>query len=422
MDTHDDPIRTALGAHLGDDVAERLLTRIDRYSNLPNTVKGTAKTEGAPEVERAALVVVEDPALAGALGLEATPDLGPYPTQELWGLLTLAARADVEVLNRLAEGLGDQEYARRLQATIRRAAAKHAAAPTDGPERPASQAPDVPQKVSEVKAWLAAHPDADPALLAPREGQRAAERSAAVRALGTIGTPGALDVLGRYAEESYPDAVLKELHRAWGRFDRREFAARMFRQAPYTLSLGLAPTLEGIGAVAGLTSLEVVLTGGADLAPLAECTGLRTLRVGAEGEPGLLGVGPLRDLPELTELHLTRTTRNADLTALSGVGARRLRIDLEDADGSFLLDMPRLESLLVGGEREDLAGVVLALVRRGVRVAAYRHQRSWVTGLREQAEAAADVHLVETNGYLGLTSEESAVDDVRRQLYLNLLP
>ena len=70
--------------------------------------------------------------------------------------------------------------------------------------------------------------------------------------------------------------------------------------------------------------------------------------------------------------------------------------------------MPRLESLLVGGEREDLAGVVLALVRRGVRVAAYRHQRSWVTGLREQAEAAADVHLVETNGYLGLTSEESA--------------
>ncbi|KRB76434.1 hypothetical protein ASE01_15840 [Nocardioides sp. Root190] len=279
--------------------------------------------------------------------------------------------------------------------------------------------PAAPQKASEVKAWLVAHPDVDPAVLAPHQDQKAAARTAAVRALGTIGTPRALEVLGEYADGSYPDAVLKELHTAWGRFDRRTFAATMFRQAAYTLDLGMARTVEGIGAVPGLTSLDVVFNGKADLTPLAECVELRTLRVGAEGEPGLLGVEPLLDLSELSELHLTRTTHNADLAPLAALGVRRLRIDLEGADGSFLLRMPQLERLLVSGGSAD---VVLALVRKGVRVVVFAHERDWVTGLLEQAGGAADVFVVEKSGRIGLVDDESKVDELGRHLFSNILP
>jgi hypothetical protein len=431
METNADPLRTALASQLGDDAATALLTRMDRYSNYPNAVKGAAKIPADPQTEAAALTVVEDDALADALGLESASDAGLFghPTMQFWGLLTLAARADTDVVDRMAGRFEDQEYARKLLATIRRAAAKHAAADV-ADEPPASTGPDLPQKVSQVKAWLAAHPDADPALLAPQKRQKAAARAAAVRALGTIGTSRALEVLAQYADDRYPDAVLKELHTAWARFDRREFAATMFRQTPHTLGLGMAPSIEGIGAVPGLTSLDVILVDGADLSPLAECTELRTLRVGAEGIPGLLGVEPIVNLPQLTELHLTRMTQYADLTPLSTSGVRRLRLDLWDADGAFLLRMPQLERLLISAnagpvephETPALVDVVIALVRRGVQVTAYTHQRDWVTHLLEAAAQAADVFVVETSGYVGLTNQESEQEGLRRRLFSNLVP
>lgn len=412
----DDPVQSALATRLGDDVATALLSRLERYSNLPNTVKGTAKAEPAPDVEAAALAVVEDPELTEEL----------IAGFRFWGLLTLAARADVGVLDRTAERLADEDHVRRLLASIRRATAKHdAAAPrpaaTDAP------APSAPQKVSAVKAWLAAHPTPDPEELAPRPRQRAAARAAAVRALGAIGTPRALDVLSRYAAESYPDAVLTELHRAWGAFDRRDFAAAMFRPAPYTLDLGIAPSLEGIGAVPGLTSLDVVLTDGADLTPLTECTALHTLRVGAEGEPGLLGVEPLLALPELSELHLTRTTRHADLTPLADLAVRRLVLDLDGADGAFLLRMPRLERLLLRDDAppeasdHDNGAVAAALVRAGVQVTVYRHQAAAFATLTEQA-GSADLTMVEQSGYLGFSRDHGALEDLRRRLFSNLVP
>ena len=437
MTTHDDPIRTALRAHLDDETADALLAKAGGFSNLPNTVKGLAKSTGAPRTEAAALAAVEGPELAGLLDELSNGRADFADRQRFWGLLTLAARAELAVLDRMADRFDGQDYAPKLLATIRRAATKHAtAAPvssTAGGDVDAT-GPQVPQKVSEVKAWLAAHPGVDPAVLAPQKGQKAGARAAAVRALGAMGTPDALAVLGQYADERYPDAVLKELHQAWTRFDRREFAATMFRSSA-TLDLGVAASLEGIGAVPDLTGLEVILTGKADLAPLAECVALRTLRVAAEGPPGLLGVEPLLELPELTELHLTRMTRNADLTPLADLGVRRLRIDLDGADGSFLLRMPRLERLLLAtGEAADvpvvateqergaLAEVVLALVRKGVRVVVYRHERAWVAGLLDRAEAAPDVHTVEASGYLGLTADGSALEQFRRHLGSNLVP
>lgn len=74
----------------------------------------------------------------------------------------------------------------------------------------------------------------------------------ALRALGLLGTPDAFGVLTGYARDTYPDAELAELHRAWSRFNRRTFSAAMFSANSYLLRLDACSDLEGIGAVAGL--------------------------------------------------------------------------------------------------------------------------------------------------------------------------
>lgn len=419
MATQDDPVRVALAARLGDGTAATLLERLRGFSNHPNAVKGAAKGDADPGVEAAALAVVEDPALAVVLGLETGDEPYARPAAEFWPLLTLAARADLDVLDRVAPAFEGQAYATRLLAAARRAASKHAAAPPRAATAPAAAAPDVPQKVSEVAAWVAAHPGVDPEVLAQVPHQKAAARVAAVRALGTIATPEALAVLGRYATGSWSDALLAELHRAWGRFDRRAFAATVFGAGH--LDLGLTPSLEGIGAVDGLTSLDVVLVDGADLAPVAECTDLHTLRVAAEGEPGLRSVEPVLELPALIELHLTRTTRHADLATLARSGVRRLRVDLDGADAAFLLGMPHLERVLVADDapHPDAGGVLAELVRRGVQVTVLRHQAA---GFPLLVEAGDGTTVVEQSGYLGFSADATTADDVRRRLSSNLVP
>lgn len=423
MDAYD-RIESAFADRVGADVAEALFARAGRYSNLPNLVKGMAKSDSAPGVEEAALALIDDRKHAEDLGLEPSAEAGGFgPTEQLWALLTLAARVDVGVVDRVADRWSGEEYARKLIASIRRAATKQAATSAAPREDARPGGPDAPQKVAEVKAWLKTHADADPQVLAPHKGQKAAARLAAVRALGAMGTAQALAVLGQYAADRYPDKMLDELHRAWGQFDRREFAATMFAQAS-TLDLGMATNIDGIGAVKGLTSLDVILTDGADLAPLAECKELRTLRVAAEGDPGLLSVEPLIGLTELAELHLTRTTHNADLTPLAKTGVRWLRLSLDGADGSFLLEMPRLERLLLSDEvaRAENTDLVVALVRKGVRVTLYAHQRDLFPGLQERVDEASDLFLVESSGYFGLTSDESALDQLGRSLRLDLVP
>ncbi|WP_133379122.1 hypothetical protein [Klenkia marina] len=413
----DDPVHAALAERLGDDAAAGLLRRLRGFSNHPNAVKGAAKLDAGPDVAAAALAVVENPALASPLGLAAEPLMWPAP--ELWPLLTLAARADVGVVDRVAPLFVGQAYADRLFRAIRRAAGT-APGPTAPGTAPETTQPDVPQKLSEVNRWVAAHPDVDPAVLGPRPGQRAAARVAAVRALGAIGTPAALAVLSDYAADRYPDALLAELHRAWDRFDRRVFAATMFR--PGRVDLGVARSIEGIGAVPGLTGLTVVLEGGADLAPLAECTALRTLAVGAEGEPGLRGVEPVVDLPDLVELQLTRTTRHADLAPLARSGVRRLRIDLDGADADVLLAMPHLERVLVADDSPapDTGAVLADLVRRGVQVTVYAHQAGGFPLLVESG--ASDLVVVEQSGYVGVTADPGTAGDLRSRLVSNVVP
>ncbi|KON72072.1 hypothetical protein M768_16560 [Cellulosimicrobium cellulans F16] len=433
--------------------AEQVLTRFDRYSNQPNAITGAVRLPSDPALERAALRVFDDPDLGALAGLDASSLAEALDARTLWALLALAARADVTVLDRLPADTAERGAPKI--ATIRRAAAKHAAALGSAPASPAAPAsaeapgsspapagndvPALPEKVAQVASWLAAHPGADPRWFAARPGQRAAERRVAFRALGSIGTPAALDVLAGYARDGYPDVELAELHRAWGRFDRRAFAATMFRPEDTMLQLGACSTLEGIGAVQGLTGLGVILTERADLAPLAECTALRRLHVNVAGAAGVTGVEALSQLPGLTELHLLGTTRGADLTALRDTAVERLSLSLDGADGAFLTRLPHLRSLKLSGgsapedsgyDSEDgtvplpahpgLVDVVLRLLADGVQVVVLRHERSWVSRLT--AAVPSDVYVVERSGYVGLTRDGSDVEGLGRRLFSNVVP
>ncbi|UKJ65253.1 hypothetical protein H1Q78_07995 [Cellulosimicrobium cellulans] len=447
------PVLTDVLAVLADAIgaarAEQVLARFDRYSNQPNAVKGASRLPSDPALERAALRVFDDPGLGAVAGLDASNLTGALDARTLWALLALAARADVTVLDRLPADTAERSAPK--VATIRRAAAKHAvalgsaaAAPAsaeapDSPPAPAgNDVPALPEKVAQVASWLAAHPGADPRWFAARPGQRAVERRVALRALGSIGTPAALDVLAGYVRDGYPDVELAELHRAWGRFDRRAFAATMFRPGGAVLQLGVCSTVEGIGAVQGLTGLGVVLTERADLAPLAECTDLRRLHVNVAGGV-LTGVEALSRLSALTELHLVGSTRGADLTALRDTAVERLSLSLDGADGAFLTRLPHLRSLKLSGgsgpedaayDDEDglaplpphpgLVDVVLRLVADGVQVVAFRHERSWVSRLT--AAVPSDVFVVERSGYVGLTRDGSDVEGLGRRLFSNVVP
>ena len=111
--TDDMPIQTALEAALGTEQTDQLLTALDNYSNQPNAVKGAAKRPSDPEVEATALAV-----FAAATPEDIDLELD---TIGMWGLLTLAARADVTIL----EVLPDDRKDNPKVASIRRAATKY---------------------------------------------------------------------------------------------------------------------------------------------------------------------------------------------------------------------------------------------------------------------------------------------------------
>ncbi|WP_370617857.1 hypothetical protein [Mumia sp. Pv 4-285] len=424
-------VSTALSNALGADRAEQVLRRLDSYSNQPNAVKGASKLPSDPELERAALQLFDDPAAAAAASLGDLTGADPaVSSTTAWALLALAARADVTLLDRLPTEITERG-APKL-AMIRRAVTKHTAALANAPASPATpvagDALAIPEKVSQVARWLKERPDADPALFAAHQGQRANARRVAMRALGSLGSPAALRVLEGYVRDRYPDTELAELHRAWGRFDRRTFAATMFRPATRSLHLGVCSTIEGIGAVRGLAGLDVVFVDHADLAPLAECTDLERLSVHATQGSALTSVEALTRLPALTELHLIGTTSAADLNVLQTTSVERLYLHLDGADGTFLTRMPRLRSLKLsaGTDSDDsvvgdmLVDVVLELVSAGVEVVVYRHEKAWVSHLI--AAAPDDITTVEQSGYIGLTRDALAADDLGRRLFSNLVP
>lgn len=444
MDTTE-TLRAALARSVGDAAADALFDRLGRYSNTPNLIAGVGKLPGDERLEAAALDVVRDPALVDALGIEpgsVNPDR-PQLDAEVWALLTVAARADPDVLDGLPDDVA-AENAPKVR-SIQRAARTHAAARAAEQAAPPAEvddtAPGLPTKVSEVKAWIAADPDVDPAVLAPRPGQRAGERRAALRALATLGGDAAFGVLARYARERYPDTDLAELHRMWGTFDRRVFAATMFGPGAQALDLGASGSLEGIGAVEGLASLDLVFLGEADLGPLGECASLRRLHIISNLAPSITSFEPLVGLEALRVLDVSGVTRNADVSVIARLPLTHLRFGLDGADGAFLLDMPSLRSLeLSGGStpddhrgvgnagfpddlpaHPDLPNTVIELARRGVDVVVHRHERSWVDGLLELAADTDGVDIDEVSGRVALTTGESSRDDLRRRMRSNTI-
>lgn len=109
----DMPIQTALEAALGTKRSDQLLAALDNYSNQPNAVKGAAKRPSDPEVEATARAVF---AAAAPEDIDLELD-----TIGMWGLLTLAARADVTIL----EVVPDDRKDNPKVASIRRAAIKY---------------------------------------------------------------------------------------------------------------------------------------------------------------------------------------------------------------------------------------------------------------------------------------------------------
>lgn len=107
------PIQATLESALGTERADDLLTRLDNYTNQPNAVAGAAKRPSDPDLEAIAHSVFAE-ASAEEVDLE-LDSIG------MWGLLTLAARSDVTILDSLPASRADNPKV----ASIRRAAAKH---------------------------------------------------------------------------------------------------------------------------------------------------------------------------------------------------------------------------------------------------------------------------------------------------------
>ncbi|HCS60313.1 MAG TPA: hypothetical protein DIW46_02800 [Microbacterium sp.] len=405
------------------DEVERVLKRLDSCSNQPNAVKAAAKLPSNPALERAALALFEDSTLGGIDDLDAAVSLGFSILP--WGLLTLAARADITVLDRLPADITERGAPKI--ASIRRAAKKHEKVLADASTMPTSVAPSsspaLPEKIPQVARWVKDHPDADPALFAAHDGQRSGARRVALRVLGAMASPAAFEVLAGYAQESYSRTDLAELHRAWSRFDRRVFAATMFRANSYLLHLDVCASIEGIGAVPGLVGLQVLFDKQADLTPLVECTELRNLHVRAIEGATLTSIEPLTLLRSLSELHLDGDTSQAELDVLEHTGIERLDLSLEGADAEFLTRMPKLKSLKVStGEtaHPGLVDVVVRLVQSGIQVVMYRHETSWLSDL--MAATPNDITVVERSGYVGLTRDADDADALGRRLLSNIAP
>lgn len=72
-------------------------------------------------------------------------------------------------------------------------------------------------------------------------------------------------MLSQYASDEFTEPELKEINSIWGNFDRKAFAAAVFRPNAHLLDIGTVKTIEGVDGITGLTSLKVVFDGDADL-------------------------------------------------------------------------------------------------------------------------------------------------------------
>lgn len=299
-----------------------------------------------------------------------------------------------------------------------------------------------PKKLSEVAAWLRAHPALprkDLSVLAPRTEQKADEKAAAIRALGMIGGKQALNVLAGYRPrladgggawhqgqfgDTFNHAVAKEIARAWLRFDRRTFAATMFSRLErlWFWNAGPLAEIDGLGAAEGLRDFRAVVLPSCDLAPLAECAMLTRLELNVVGRTG--GLEPLSRISELKHLQLANgfsLTQSAvdALIEADGVEVLDLSGVATDIDLTTVLSLPKLLRLKLGaGERRADARTVEALRRvldRGCEVALYDHE-GWP---REAAKQLPGITCVCVGGRIALTRDSARREPLEHQLRMD---
>jgi hypothetical protein len=312
------------------------------------------------------------------------------------------------------------------------------AAKKTAPAKKIAAAVDVPTKVSEVKAWLAARPTMDAATLkslAKRPKQKAAEMAAAVRALAQIGTSDALQVIATYrpkvidgeAEhegrfgDTFPDAVAREILAAWGRFDRRAFAKKIFSGlgSLWIAHGGEIEDLTGIGAAKELLDLRIFVSPTCDLAPLAACVELGRLEINVSGRTG--GLEPIARIPALDHLAIINGHKldQAAVDALAGAKlVARLYLTVGPTiDLHALTALPALKRLKLGaGDRAAdarTAATLRELVRRGVDVCLYDHEK-WPRDLT--SGSIPGVASAVQGGYIVLTSDPSRVEALRASM------
>jgi hypothetical protein len=253
-----------------------------------------------------------------------------------------------------------------------------------------------PARRTEVKAWLAAHADDARALaaLARRDGMRDPMQGASLRALvglrdaersrGDESSTAVLEAMATYrTADGFSEIACLELGAAWPKFDRAEFARRMFGESLEFGCAGPLTSIEGIDADLALARLDIEVAAGCSLAPLERCLRLCSLALRPHGEVDL---APVARIPELTLL----TLRGEALSTLDSLaGARCHNADLAvgpKATFKFLLSLPRLQGLRLASSRDKLSpsdrAALAALVARGVTIRAYSHQ-PWTIALGE---------------------------------------
>ncbi len=147
----------------------------------------------------------------------------------------------------------------------------------------------------ELRATYEGRRARDGALLAARGQTNEIAALAALR--GSEGPHGA----------TFDDAAGAAIGAAWPRLAGPELATALFKGATdlRLCNLGPLPTLAGLEVIKGLSWLEVEVTPGCDLAPLAELGKLRTLELGGKNE----GFAMLAKMKSLVSLKVTATAR-----------------------------------------------------------------------------------------------------------------
>jgi hypothetical protein len=195
-----------------------------------------------------------------------------------------------------------------------------------------------PKTMAEARAVASAGDLAVPLLAGHQESARTT--AACVRALGLIGTEECLSALRGYAS-SNKAVVVRELLRAWPRFDAQEFARKVLADSPLErgrLVLDDPTLLPGIPLLHHLKELHCrfdakpadlhcldpadklvsldVLGAVTNLEPLARHRGLRMLSL---QRCAVKDLGPVSELTALEDLRLAGCSNVADLRPLGGL-------------------------------------------------------------------------------------------------------